>query len=117
MTLLVHLIALRRVGRLRVVPVHRVATVLLHLLHAVGLGRVVALRLARLAGSVSDRRQLWAHAGRVGLRGARGGRVGGALRIGRVRLRRGPVSFLFRLALVVLLLLAGLPFLANLLEF
>lgn len=117
LTLLVHLVALRRVRGLRIVGVQRVAPILLHLLDAVGLRRVVTLHLTGLTWRVSDRRQLRTHSGGVRVGRGRGlGRVGGTLGIGLVGLRRRAVSLLLRLALVVFLLLARLPLFPNFLE-
>jgi hypothetical protein len=108
-TLLVDLPALV-VRRVRIGRVH-LAVLLVQLLAAgVLAGHGSAGR------GVADRRQLRANAGRIA--GARGGlgRVGGVAVGGRAAAARRTLALLVRLAGLILLLLAGLPLLADLLE-
>lgn len=82
---------------------------LVHLFHSAG----ILLRDLTAGWSISDRRQLWSSSGRII----------GALRLIRITRRWGIVAtvgcaltFFFSLSLILLLLLALLPFFANFLE-
>lgn len=115
LTLLVHGTAL--VGGVRVVG--RVAHLSVALVdHATARGAVLAGNLA-IGSLIADRRQLRPDTASIGGGLALGG-VGGARSVdlgGLRRLGSSTLTLLGGLALSVFLLLSGLPFLANLLEF
>lgn len=85
------------------------------LIHLVDRSRVLSRRLA--AGrSIPDRRKMGTNTGTVGLSCGGGSGVGGGA-IPLTSATGGPLALLVDLALVVLFLLAGLPFFADLFEF
>lgn len=85
------------------------------LIHLIDGGRILRGRLVAGRG-ISDRREMGANAGAIRLARRGGSGVGGrALPLASAA--GGALALLVNLALVVLFLLAGLPFLADFFEF